>query len=114
MVVLRPIQNLIRQALRVVHIVQRQAAGFARGLNRDIAHAEDPLRHALIDADILNFVELNGSRGFRREAELIAKTFGGNGGFLRLRLIHRASGHSKISGGTIITQRGAWSCHSTR
>src|SRR5271157_3411698 len=45
---LHAVHDLVRQALRIVHIVDGQAAGLSGGFDGDIAHIEETLREALI------------------------------------------------------------------
>jgi len=83
-VLLRRRDNFIRDGLRSVDIIHFQPAGFARRLDRDVAHAQHAMAKRLIDAHVLHFRELNIPRGLRKQARLVSQFVAGDGHLHRL------------------------------
>ena len=70
--VLRTIQEFISHGLWPVNIRNEEPARFAGGFHGDIADIEKALPDTLIDPDILQFGQLNGSGALRCHAGFIA------------------------------------------
>src|SRR5262245_39533528 len=63
--------------MRVVDVLECQAAGFARRFDRNVADTEHPLNNRLLDTDVLNLRELDDAAGFRSDSRLVTQTVAG-------------------------------------
>ena len=80
---MRAVEDGLGKSLRLIHAKESESAGFAGGFDGDIANTEHALCHALIDAHVLDFVELNGARGFGGEPGFVAEAVTRDDGFGR-------------------------------